>query len=244
MLDLADRSWQRGVLTFSPFLTLYEQSVFHECTQEFGFVRAVLWGGYEEAERKIAGFFPAESYVSEAMNDYFPVRILSVRPLQEKFSDALTHRDYLGALMHLGVERERIGDIAVLEKEAYVFCHAKIADYLCGELARIRHTSVECRILDSAQVHYTPRIELMEGTVSSLRLDSLTTLAFKGSRGMFQELVQSGQVFVSGRLVTNCAARIREKDLISVRGCGKFCFLEEIGQTRKGRILVRIGIYR
>ena len=241
LLDLADRSWQRGVITFSGFLTIYEQSLFHELSHEFSYVRPVLWGGYEDAERVMTGFFPADRALPEDPAGHFPISVLSVTPLQAKFAEELTHRDVLGSLMNLGIEREQLGDIAFSDTRTIIFCHDSIAAYLCEELHRIRHTSVSVSKLEGTQISYQPRLEYLEGSVSSVRLDSLLSLAFHGSRSTFQTLVESGRVFVDGREVCQCSYQPRENALISARGYGKFRLAEQLGTTRKGRILVRIA---
>ena len=125
-----------------------------------------LFGGYEHAERQIAAFLPdALSY-----NYDFPVVSLKIRPLQKKFAEDLSHRDYLGALLNLGVDRSKIGDILVGEKEAIFFCEEGIAPFLQQELTRVRHTPVlvEAAAPDEIQVterHGTP----VRGTVSTVR---------------------------------------------------------------------------
>ena len=116
--DLASAADRRGIVVFTDFMNLNELNIFHSCTREFGYVSYQLFGGYEHAERQIAAFLPdALSYSYD-----FPIISLKIRPLQKKFAEDLSHRDYLGALLNLGVDRSKIGDILVGEKEAIFFC--------------------------------------------------------------------------------------------------------------------------
>ena len=100
-------------MVFTDFMNLNELNIFHSCVKEFAYVSYRLFGGYEHAERQIAAFLPdALSY-----NYDFPVVSLKIRPLQKKFAEDLSHRDYLGALLNLGVDRSKIGDILIGEKK-------------------------------------------------------------------------------------------------------------------------------
>ena len=101
--DLASAADRRGIVVFTDFMNLNELNIFHSCTREFGYVSYQLFGGYEHAERQIAAFLPdALSYSYD-----FPIISLKIRPLQKKFAEDLSHRDYLGALLNLGVDRPR-----------------------------------------------------------------------------------------------------------------------------------------
>ena len=152
-------------------------------------------------------------------------------------------RDILGALMHLGIERSRMGDIAVCENQFYLFCHESMASLICSELTRIRHTSVRCITTDAADFVYTPKTKEMTGSVASIRLDALMAVAFQSSRSSLLSLISDGKVFVNGKLITTNAYAPKDGDLISARGEGKFRFVSSSGQTKKGRCLVKIEKY-
>ncbi len=123
--DLAERSYRQNVYSFSGFLSLAEQDQFWSVEKELPYCKGKLWGGYEQAERKVARFGSAEELGYE--EDY-PIACVHIWPLQAKFADALSHRDFLGALMNLGIERSTLGDIRVGEKEAYLYCLSGMAE--------------------------------------------------------------------------------------------------------------------
>ena len=138
--DMARRAYNRNIVVCSDFLDLHELHNLQYLNMDDLGVKLRLSGGYEEAERQIAAFLPdAFVYFEE---DDFPIRCIAIRPLNDKFSEELTHRDYLGALMHLGIERSCLGDILVQGHTAYVFCLEKMAELICHEVTRIRHTTV------------------------------------------------------------------------------------------------------
>ena len=237
--DLASAADRRGIVVFTDFMNLNELNIFHSCTREFGYVSYQLFGGYEHAERQIAAFLPdALSYSYD-----FPIISLKIRPLQKKFAEDLSHRDYLGAVLNLGIDRACLGDILVEEDAAYLFCLERMADFIRDNLIRIRHTSVYVEQVEAENFHYEPKYKEVSGTVASVRLDKLLALAFNASRSSLTGLIEGGKVFVNGKLVTSNGYEPKEGDLISVRGMGRFRFRETGGQSKKGREYVILWRY-
>ena len=229
----------RRIVVFTDFMNLNELNIFHSCEKEFGYVSYQLFGGYEHAERQLAAFLPdALSY-----NYDFPIVSLKIRPIQKRFAEDLSHRDYLGALLNLGVDRSKIGDILVGEKEAVFFCEEGIAPFFRQELTRVRHTPVLVEKAAPDEIQVTEHTEIIRGTVSTVRLDSVMSVALKASRSSLVSLIEEGKVFVNGRLVTSNGCQLKNNDLISVRGNGRFRLLSLDGQTKKGRCIIEIEKY-
>ncbi|MBR3267269.1 MAG: hypothetical protein IKI58_00840 [Oscillospiraceae bacterium] len=235
LLDLASQADRTNRFTFTGFLNEAEQAEYYAVRRELPDCGAVLWGGYEDAERAVLRFGDPERLGYE---EPFPVVCLEIAPLQEKFGEMLTHRDYLGAMMHLGIERSEIGDILIREKHAYVFCRETMADYLCRELTRIRHTSVSCKVSALPETEFTVRTEPGTVQVSSPRIDGVAAKIFGFSRSLCAELFAAGKVFVNGACTENHSLILKAGDKVSVRGYGKFRFLGIGGVTRKGRQIV------
>lgn len=237
--DLARTAYQRGIAVFSDFLNLNELNIFQSLRGEFSYLETETFGGYELAERQIAVFRP-EAPVFYA--DY-PVKCLKITPLNAKFAEDLNHRDYLGAVLNLGIDRSCLGDILVEEDAAYLFCLERMADFIRDNLIRIRHTSVYVEQVEAENFHYEPKYKEVSGTVASVRLDKLLALAFNASRSSLTGLIEGGKVFVNGKLVTSNGYEPKEGDLISVRGMGRFRFRETGGQSKKGREYVILWRY-
>lgn len=239
LLDLADLAWKRNVAVFSDFMDLNQQNIFHDTRQRFFGVETKTFGGYDNAERQMVGFIPdALSY------DYvFPIVCLKIAPSNLRFAEKLTHRDYLGALMNLGIDRSRLGDIVLQEEEAWLFCEEKMADYLLETLTRVRHTTVTCSICSCSGLVYEPKLEKITGSVASVRLDTLLALAFRTSRSSLSDLIQGGKTFVNGKLVTSNGYRLKEGDLISLRGYGRFRYCGVTSESKKGRFFVTLEKY-
>lgn len=249
LLDLADTAWKRNIVTFTDFLNLNEQNIYHDTQPELSFLESRMSGGYECAERQMVAFIPdalsyEENFSPEATDRLFPIRCLVIRPQNPRFAETLSHRDYLGSLMNLGIDRGKLGDIVIQDQEAFLFCEEKMAEYLTGKLTRVRHTAVVCEESEQGIRNWKPKLEEISGTVASVRLDALLSLAFRASRSSLSGLIEGGKVFVNGRLVTGNGFHPREGDIVSVRGYGRFRYCGvSANTTKKGRYYVKLEKY-
>lgn len=191
------------------------------------------------AERQIAAFVPdALSYAWS-----FPIVCLKITQESSRFAENLSHRDYLGAVLNLGLNRAKIGDIMIDEKTAYLFAHEKIVPFLVEQFIRVRNTAVSCEPIADFFTVPQPKTEEIRGTVASVRLDSIISTAFCVSRNSVLPFIEGGRVFVNGRIVTSNGYVLKEADIVSVRGKGKFRFGKIISNTKKGRQLVTVYRY-
>lgn len=238
--DLKDMAFQRDIVTFTDFLDLHQLHMIKDLRNGFPGVVTETFGGYEGAERQMAAFIPdALSYEWE-----YPMRCLKIIKEAGKFPEALSHRDYLGALVHLGVERSMIGDILLIGDDAWFFCVDSMANFFAEELVKIRHTAVRTRILPQMEQTPKPVRKPVQGTVSSVRLDAVIAVAFGGSRTKLMPLIQNGKVYVNGSLMTSNGYTLKDGDVVSVRGKGKFRFVQVLSQTKKGRYSILLEIYQ
>ncbi len=241
LLDLANAAYHKGIAQYSDFLNLSERSILEAIKGELSFVHMESFGGYKHAERQMAVFLPdAPVFFRE---DAFPLVCAEIRPLHAKFSEAMSHRDYLGAVLGTGIDRSKVGDVLVEEQGAYVFVEEKLLDYLSRELCQVRHTSVCVREAKEFPTDYELRFQEVRGTVASVRLDSLLSLAFGSSRSSLAPLIEGGRVFVNGKLITSNGYTLKEGDLVSVRGMGRFAYVSAGGQSKKGRSYVTVKRY-
>lgn len=239
LIDLSRTAYQRGIVVFSDFLNLNELNILHTLPKEELYSGYGTFGGYAASERQMVAFLP-DALCYEFL---YPFSVLRIRPLNKKFSEDLTHRDYLGAILNLGIERCKIGDILVNTCEAVVFVSDHMADFLAKNLTRIRHTTVVASIEELQEFQYEPSFEEIRGTVASVRLDTLLALAFSSSRSRLSGLIEGKKVFVNGRMIVSNGYRLKEGDIISVRGMGKFCYDGVLSETRKGRYSVVVRKY-
>ena len=238
--ELADLSYQRDIVTLSDFLNLNEQNMVNSLRQQFPQIIVESSGGYANAERQMVAFHPdALAFTWE-----YPIDCLKIEPKSLKFSEELTHRDYLGAVMNLGIERYLIGDILVDEKCAYIFCMSHIMDLLKEQLGQVRHTRVAVEEVVWEETGYIQKYKRKEGFVASMRLDVLVSQAYGLSRTSSDKLLKAQKVFHNGRLCISSGQKIRQGDIISVRGYGKF-LVEDLGKTsKKGRQFLTLAIFQ
>lgn len=195
-----------------------------------------LWGGYEDAERKRLVVYP--EWEAEGQD-----KIACLRISCKDFKDqSIGHRDYLGAVLNLGIKREKLGDIAVQEGKAYLFADLGLADYICQQLERVKNTSVAVESIDMCEfIFQTPELGIVKASLASLRLDAAVAAAFNLSRANVETLIQAGNVKINQMETTKPSAAIKEGDLVSVRGQGRFRLEEVGGLSRKGRYHVQIS---
>ena len=215
--DLAERSWQNNLYTFTHFLDEAQISTLLMMEKELSYAGLTLSGGTEHADRCMARFGREETlgYIQP-----FPIACLQVAPSMEKFGENLSHRDYLGALMSLGVERDLLGDIYVQGKTAYVFCMDHIADYIRQNLTSVRHTDVIVTIKEQVPESAGPVLEERIITAASGRLDAVLSRVCNLSRSQSLSLVTQGKVFLNGRQIANNSVPCHPGDKVSVRGYG------------------------
>lgn len=241
LLELAARSYEHGIYTFTPFLGLSEQQVFYEIQQEVEYAGFDMEGGSPLCERKIIRFGSTEH---SGYEETYPILCFKAEPLMPKFAEHLTHRDFLGAIMNLGIDRSTVGDIFLQDQEAIVFCQESIAPYLTQQLTQVRHTQVKCTVTQAAEELKAPVLEKLSLSVSSARIDAVISRLYNLSRSQSMELFRAGRVYVNGRLTQNNSYALKENDGITVRGFGRFVYTGEQGGTRKGRIRTGVEVYR
>jgi len=239
LLELSQKAYTQNIYTYTHFLNEYEQSIYKEVQKDLTFVDSHLEGGHEYFTRAIVIFGSEEMF---GYKGEIPLVCVRISPVFDKFAELLTHRDYLGALMHLGIERHQIGDILVDKKIAYVFCFEHIAEVLEKELVKVRHTQVQVTKILSEEVKFTQKFQKKEGFVSSMRLDSVISLAFGLSRKNSALLLKGQKVFVNGKLLIGGDHKVETGDAVSVRGYGKFLVGTLGKQSKKGRQFVVLEI--
>ena len=234
--ELSQRAQSRGIYFYSDFLNMYEQTVLLDEIKR----DVTLEGGFADAERKIACFGNENELGYEPCP---PIKIICIKPLSKKFSDDLSHRDFLGSLIGLGIKRETLGDIIITENVGYVFCLESISQFIIDNLFKVKHTSVSCEACDGIPENAMPKPKEQVTIVSSMRLDVGISAIYNISRSKSSALVDGEKVFVNGRLITSSSKSIELGDTVSVRGYGRFRYKEILGDTRKGRTRVLCEIY-
>lgn len=241
--DLYNRTFYGGYPTFTEFLTTGELSSLLENKKLFSSVKLCFWGGHEDCDRKIAGFFPPD-FVGD-YKDEFPVCCICVMPVHQKYTDNLSHRDYLGAILNLGISRSTIGDIRICEKKAYIFCLKELKEFILSNLCQVKHTTIVCQEVDKPDEIPARQFEVFKHTVASVRLDNVVATMIHSSRTKANELITQGKVFVNSEEKTSNSYRCLNNSIFSIRGFGKYRLVFDEGDiTKKGKQKITIYQYR
>ncbi len=241
LTELAEKSSRQNIYTFTGFLGMAQQDVFYRMERELSFAHPALFGGSEDAERVVARFGDPQEMGYEVE---FPIVLLKIEPLLQKYADALGHRDFLGALMNLGIDRSLLGDIFIRDNCGYLFCLDSIAGFISEELKKVRHTDVSCSLAQAGEILEKQEKTRKSLTVSSERADVVIASLYRLSRAESLALFRGQKVFINGRLSENNSCFLKRGDAVSVRGKGKFFYDGADRETKKGRLSVGVFVYQ
>ena len=231
--DLEELCIKRKSPQFSAFLDPKEVMLFEKVYKPSAFVKTSVFGGYSDAERKVAGFFP--DFWDDDFSE-FPISVIKITG----FGD-YGHRDFLGSILGLGIKRSTLGDIVIDGGNGYVFALDTVCDFLMMNITKIGRQNVSCDLESVENVNLPPReFDETFGTVASLRLDAVVALAIKGSRSKAVSLIEKELVSINWSPVTNPAKTVSEGDVLSVRGFGRVRIGEIYGESKKGRIKIML----
>ena len=201
--------------------------------QKFG-VNLHGYGGFPYAERKMLGFFP-----NEIDEEKFPISRIKL-DFASKFGE-LTHRDILGAVLGLGLNRNVVGDISVLIDGAVVAVDSKVKDYLNNNLLKVGRASVETSILPLDSEFFALDNRVKERIICvSLRLDAVLAATFRLTRGEISGLIKSGKAFVNWVKADSSSKTVQSGDMITLRKFGRLQIDDIVGKSKKERYLIDI----
>ena len=238
--ELANKSYNSGIYLFTDFLGLSEQAVFNEARAAFRTLPYTAFGGAVGAERVMIRF-GSEDELGYSVD--FPISCVKIAPVSQKFADKLTHRDFLGALLNLGIERSTLGDIVIRDNVGYLFCKEDIAPYIISELSRVKRTDVNASAVDSPPTGELYKTEPRRIQANGERLDAIISKLFSLSRDEGQSLFVKRLVFADGREISSTSYIPKEGELISVRGFGRFIYRGYSSTSRKGKLNIDLELY-
>lgn len=242
--DLAMRAYKNEYPCFTDFLTSAELSVLRKNQRNFFQVQVEFWGGHKDCDHKMGGFFPL-SYSGNEKECLFPIRCIEVRATNNKYTKELTHRDYLGAILNLGIERSTIGDIRICDQTAYVFCNLELVPFIMNHLDRIGRVAVNCQEIEDVGDIPDQQFEVRHQSVASPRLDNIVAAMTGCARGKAGELISQGRVLTDDIEQGANSYRCHSHMVVTIRGYGKYRLLfEEEDRTRKGKQKITIYQYK
>ncbi|HHX60732.1 MAG TPA: hypothetical protein GX707_08465 [Epulopiscium sp.] len=240
ILDLVYRAQKTYSVTYTDFVDPFLLGKIKSYRLDLLGINLLSYGGLPASERQIIGLAHDEIDIEE---DEFPIGYLKIS-VKTGIGKPLSHRDYLGAIMGLGIEREKIGDLLIQGNEAFVMTHGDILDYVLHSLDGVsRYGKVTCStVLKEDIPHFEPEYKSINSTVLSARADAIIATGFEISRSTVVKLIMSGRAMCNGVIITQSTA-INEGDTCTLRGHGKIKINEIGSMTKKGRTRVTIHRY-
>lgn len=241
-LDKLELAQDRGVPSHTPFLSPGEQMSVSGLLQACGGPRHLFFGGYEGAERSLCVFLP--DWQEEA--DFFADPEGPVAALEVSYPPAapLTHRDFLGALMGLGITREKLGDILVGEGCSQVLLLREALPILLSQWDSAGRWRLQVREVALSELSVRPpEVRQIRDTVATLRLDAVAAAGFSLSRGKAADLIGAGRVALNHRECVKPDRLVAQGDVLTCRGYGKCVVKQVLGQSKKGRTMLLLERY-
>lgn len=227
---------ERNYPTCTKFLDLHETGLARKLLEAMGDRSGRFWGGHENAERQVLLFLP--EWMEDIPTKGEDCPLAAIRCIRSK-GDTLTHRDYLGSLMGLGLQRNGIGDILVGDHGADIIVLRELVPFLLtnyGKAGR-KHLSVE-QIPLSRVIIPQETVTWLRDTVASMRLDAVTAAMFRLSRAKAADAVRAGKVFVNQQECLRPDREVAVHDRITLRGMGRGEVDSILGESKKDRIVI------
>lgn len=241
VLDKAQTAMKTWTYVCTDFLDPFKRALARDILFQVKGLQYTEFGGYENANRKSLVLMTSD--MSEELFEKDQMfSLVSVTPTAG--ADLLTHRDYLGAVMNLGINRDFFGDILLNPKGCMIIGKKNVIEMIHNSLTNVGKYTASTR-LELLEDLYVPEEKYHElsVSVSSLRLDCIVSAAFHCSRSDAADLIKGGKVFMNYKETTDLSKNISANSVISCKGYGKLELLEILGETKKGRLKIRIKIY-
>ena len=235
----------KNKITNTDFLDMYQKNLLQKLINSIKYDNYLFFGGNEESERTVLIFYPNKFNQAIVEKNYNNIMGVIEIILPNELKGKYTHRDYLGGLMKLGIKREKIGDIIVFDEGAHIIVLNEIINFVKENIAgltRFSKASIQIKTIEELRVKKIC-IEETKIIVSSLRVDNVIAELTKTSRTKAEEIIKSGRVFVNFENITKDSKILKEEDIITIRGKGRFKLIKIEGNTKKGKSVVNIGKY-
>lgn len=244
LLDKIEFVAKRNSVEYTDFLDIRQSKMLEKVMKELKLNNYFLYGGYLEAERNVLVIFPnkLEDVFKQGQFDYNSiVEVIRIK-LPNELKGMYSHRDYLGAVIKIGMKREKVGDIITNNNGADLIVLKESAKYILEGLKGLTRFSksdfeeVKIEELNIAE----PKIQRLEIIIPSMRIDSIVSEAIRISRSKASDMIKEERVFINNELITKGAKEAKEGDKVTVRGKGRFKVGNVINTTKKGNLVLEI----
>lgn len=247
--SFSDEEEKDAIKTFEKYKLAYEKDIPVFTTS---FLSPNIWSFFQEnckiekLQFETNGIFNESERRMICFNNIyeipFPIVILKIKN-KSNFSK-LKHKDYLGAIMSLGIERDKLGDLVLIENSCYIPVVEEINEYIISNLTQIGKSPIEINIIKDLDEVPSIQFEEIIINVQSLRIDSIVAKLINASRNKAVELIDSGKILLNYVKSKDKSQEIKFNDRITVRGTGKFIVGNLVGDTKSGKHKVLVKKYK
>lgn len=238
--EQARKAESGGYFIFTDFLGLAEQSILRDVTRTIPQSSIKTFGGADGAERVMVRFGREDEL---GYSEPFPILLIKIEPKSQKFADRLTHRDFLGSLMNLGLERSAFGDIVIIDNVGYLFCKQEVSEYVISTLTKVKHTDVRLSAIEELPEGELYKTERRKIQAVGERLDAVVAKVFSLSREESLSYFKKSLVYADGKLIESNSYIPKSGEKISVRGLGRFIYRGYETTSKKGKLNIEVDLY-
>ena len=247
LLDKIEFVEKKNSVENTDFLDMRQRNIVEKVLKNIKYKNYIIYGGYENAERTMIILYP-EKLETVFENNYFDynnivqvLRIILPNEMRGKYS----HRDYLGAIIKVGLKREKIGDVLVNINGADIIANREVISYLDSslrELTRFSKSKFETHKIEELNIEPI-NTEIINIIIPSMRVDSIVSEIIKTSRSKTIEIINSERVFINSELITKNSKMLKENDMVTIRGKGRFKIKQVLNSTKRGNLVLEVEKY-
>lgn len=247
LLDKIELVEKKNNIENTDFLDIHQRGILERILKTVKYKNYVIYGGYENAERTMIILYPEklETVFEKDLFDYNSIIQVLRITLPNEMRGKYNHRDYLGAVIKVGIKREKVGDIIVSIDGADIIATKEMVSYLStslSELTRFSKSNFEIHKIEELNI-LPPKTEMINIIIPSMRMDSIVSEIIRTSRSKAMDFIETERVFINSEVVTKNAKILKENDMITVRGKGRFKINKILNSTKKGNLVVEIEKY-
>lgn len=247
VLDKLEFVQKKNSIETTDFLDMHQRTIAEKVLKSQKITNYICYGGYSNAERVMVIIYPEklEDVFNNNQYDFNNiVRVIRVI-LPNEMKGKYSHRDYLGAVIKVGLKREKVGDIIVNLDGADLIVSKDISKYIVDsfkELTRFSKSDIYEESIQKLNIT-EPKTEVLNIIIPSMRMDSIVSELIRTSRSKALEIINAERVFVNSEVITKNSKMLKENDMITVRGKGRFKIIKILNSTKKGNLVLEVEKY-
>ncbi|MCT4611868.1 MAG: YlmH/Sll1252 family protein [Clostridia bacterium] len=235
ILDKIDKVLFKNICVYTNFLDPYEISIAESILNRFEDLKYEVIGGYEGAERNVLVIYPS-FFCALENKDVVAIEIKG----DFKFNK-ISHRNYMGSILNLGISKEVIGDIIIHENYGQIIIKEDIKEFIIDNLKKIGRETISVKEISLSDIEIpAEKYEIINMNVTSMRLDAFVASLLKTSRSEAIKYIDNDKIKVNFKLINKKTYTLKEEDLLSIRGHGRFVITSNIRKTKKDRLFIEV----